>query len=396
MMKKIVLGHLTHKGRTMIRLDFDYDVELIALARMIDGAGWSRTHRCWYVENNRENLKNIFAVFRGKAWINSEGFFSRTPASQKEKEDRHKTGRKPGNESLRSLPPLENDTKESLIKFRGWMQQRRYAENTIATYLDGLTSFLRFHAGKPLRQINKDDVIRFNKEYILAREYSISYQSQVINAVKLYFSRMEDRALNVDEIERPRKEWKLPDILSTEEVASILNALENKKHRCMLGLIYSAGLRRSELLKMEIGDIDSDRMLIKIRAAKGAKDRYVPLSRHILSYLRDYYKQYKPEKRLFEGQKGGSYSATSLARILRKGMRLAGITKRATLHTLRHSYATHLLEAGTDLRYIQELLGHKSSKTTEIYTHVSKKELGRIKSPFDNLKLDKKHDEPPT
>lgn len=166
----------------------------------------------------------------------------------------------------------------------------------------------------------------------------------------------------------------------------ILQALVNVKHKTMLSLIYACGLRRSELLNLKPENIDSKRHLLIILNAKGKKDRVIPISDKVIEMLREYYKMFKPETWLFEGQnKGEQYSETSLQKVLKIALEKAKIHKPATLHWLRHSYATHLLESGTDLRYIQELLGHKSSKTTEIYTHVSEKSLRKIKSPFDEL-----------
>jgi integrase/recombinase XerD len=174
--------------------------------------------------------------------------------------------------------------------------------------------------------------------------------------------------------------------LSKEEIKAILEALGNIKHRTMLSLIYSCGLRRSELLNLKPTDIDSKRNIVIIRQSKGRKDRIVPLSAKILEMLREYYKSYKPKIWLFEGQnKGERYSEQSLQSVLKQALEKCKINKSVTLHWLRHSYATHLLESGTDLRYIQELLGHNSSKSTEIYTHVSTKSLQNIKSPFDDL-----------
>ena len=190
----------------------------------------------------------------------------------------------------------------------------------------------------------------------------------------------------VEKIHRPRPEHKLPNVLSRKEVKLILEAHRNIKHKTMLSLIYSCGLRRSELLHLKPGDIDSKRNLIVIRQSKGKKDRIVPLSLKILEMLRAYYQQYRPKKYLFEGQQAGTiYSEQSLQSVLKQALQKANIKKPITLHWLRHSYATHLLEGGTDLRYIQELLGHNSSKTTEIYTHVSTKSIQHIKSPFDDL-----------
>jgi site-specific recombinase XerD len=170
---------------------------------------------------------------------------------------------------------------------------------------------------------------------------------------------------------------------SKDEVSRIIGAISNLKHRCIISLIYSAGLRRSELINLKIRDIDSGRMLIRVEDSKGNKDRYTLLSKKVLNELRDYYKVWKPKEWLFEGAEKEAYSATSIAKILNMAVNKSGIKKRVTPHMLRHSFATHLLEQGTDLRYIQELLGHENSKTTEIYTHVSNKKLKEIKNPLD-------------
>jgi integrase/recombinase XerD len=266
------------------------------------------------------------------------------------------------------------------------MKQKRYSENTINTYEDGIRTFLRFHSGKKPDKITNTDLIDFNNSYILARGYSFSYQNQVINAVKLFYRKIENRNLEPELIERPRREHRLPNVLSKEEVKAILSAPVNLKHRAMLSLIYACGLRRSELLNLMPSDVDSNRKLLIIRQGKGNKDRVVPISEKTIGMLRDYYKACKPNTWLFEGQvKGERYSETSLQEVLKQNIAKAGIKKPVTLHWLRHSYATHLLESGTDLRYIQVLLGHTSSRTTEIYTHVSQKSIQQIKSPFDDL-----------
>lgn len=229
--------------------------------------------------------------------------------------------------------------------------------------------------------------MRFNCEYILERKLSAAYQSQFINALKLFYLINKNHKLELDKLPRPQQGYKLPKVISEEEVAMLLNVTENVKHKTMLALIYSAGLRRSELLNLKITDIDSKRMMISIRNGKGTKDRNVPLSEVVLIMLRSYYTLYKPKDYLFEGQYGDSYTGRSLELVLKKALKLSGIRKNVTLHMLRHSYATHLLEAGTNLRHIQELLGHKSPATTQIYTHVSKEQLSKITSPLDKLKL---------
>ena len=208
----------------------------------------------------------------------------------------------------------------------------------------------------------------------------------MVNGVKLFFRQIENRKLDIALVHRPKRPKLLPNVLSKEEVKLILNAHSNIKHRTMLSLIYSCGLRRSELINLKPQDIDSKRNLIFIKQSKGKKDRIVPLSPKILELLREYYKIYKPITWLFESVKGNElYDERSLSNVLKQALVKAGITKPVSLHWLRHSYATHLLESGTDLRYIQELLGHNSSKTTEIYTHVSTKSIQNIKSPFDEL-----------
>ncbi len=192
------------------------------------------------------------------------------------------------------------------------------------------------------------------------------------------------------EIKRPRKDKKLPVVLSKEEVAKIINSVDNVKHKAILMLVYSAGLRVGEVVRLKTEDIDSKRMLIHIKGAKGRKDRYTLLSEIALGILREYWRQYKPQKWLFEGARKDRYITTrTVDKVMEHACTKADINKDVSVHTLRHSFATHLLEGGTDLRYIQELLGHQSSKTTEIYTHVSTQSLGKIKSPLDGLNLKK-------
>jgi len=197
--------------------------------------------------------------------------------------------------------------------------------------------------------------------------------------------RYSQNTQDIYELHRPKKEHKLPKMLSKTEVKRIIDVTTNLKHRWILMLLYSAGLRRSELLNLMLTDIDSERMIIKINGAKRKKDRIYLFSENILHLLRQYYKEYRPKRYLFEGQNGGKYSAAIVTNILKKSARKAGIRKIVTPHMLRHSFATHLLEQGTDLRYIQELLGHESSKTTEIYTHVSKKAIDNIRKSIDEF-----------
>lgn len=198
---------------------------------------------------------------------------------------------------------------------------------------------------------------------------SLSYQNQLINSIKFFYEHILKRPRTYYQIDRPRKQFRLPVVLSKQEVSAILKEVKNLKHHAILSTIYAGGLRLSELIRLKVTDVDSKRMVITIRQSKGNKDRVVPLSKQLLVELRSYYQEYRPKKYLFEGEKAGRYGKSSVQQIFRRAKNASGISKQATVHTLRHSYATHLLEAGTDLRMIQVLLGHNSSKTTEIYTH---------------------------
>lgn len=287
---------------------------------------------------------------------------------------------------ITELAALSTENRLDIDRFGQWMEHKRYSPSTIETYIQAITVFLRFIAPKSSSEATNEDMQRYVYQYMIPRRLSYSYQNQAVNSAKLFFKLITGSALVTEQLERPRREHKLPNILSKDEVKAIIQAPVNQKHRTMLSLIYACGLRRSELLNLKPLHIDSNRHLLIVLNAKGKKDRVIPISDKTIALLRDYYKLYRPKLWLFEGQEAGQqYSETSLQEVLKHAVSKAGIHKPVTLHWLRHSYATHLLESGTDLRYIQELLGHKSSKTTEIYTHVTEKSLEKIKSPFDDL-----------
>ncbi|MFN4122382.1 MAG: site-specific tyrosine recombinase/integron integrase [Flavobacteriales bacterium] len=286
------------------------------------------------------------------------------------------------------LPALNQKENKSVLleKFVKLLQAKRYSDNTVKTYRETVSIFLRYYQEKPIDQISYDDIIQFIHAYIIKRGLSSTYQNQFINALKLFYAEIVHLQIDPEMIERPRREKKLPHVLSKAEVKKILESTSNIKHKSMLSLIYACGLRAGELRKLKLSDIHSQRKTLQVIQSKGKKDRIVPLSDKVLDMLRDYYKVYKPQTYLFEGlAPGKAYDERSLQMVLKKSIKKAGINKPVTLHWLRHSYATHLLESGTDLRFIQELLGHSNSKTTEIYTHVSMQSLQKIKSPFDDL-----------
>jgi integrase/recombinase XerD len=377
MVKEITIEHALHNNRMKLFLKFDYDRETIELVKKMADAKWSHTHKSWYMSYYNGAISLI---------KNNLGPNGITINMQNEYNDVIRPKPIDSKKPSDALPDLDKVQKEKIKKFNYWLQSKRYSESTIGTYVDSIQTFLRYYATKNLSEITNEDLIIFNNEYILANNYSASYQNQIVNAVKLFFRSVENKQLQPELIHRPKTQKLLPNVLSKEEIKLILNAHGNIKHKAMLSLIYSCGLRRSELLNLTLNDIDSKRGLVIIRQAKGRKDRIAPLSEKILNLLRDYYIAYKPTKWLFEGQNSkGQYDERSLASVLIQALRKSKITKPVTLHWLRHSYATHLLENGTDLRYLQEILGHSSSRTTEIYTHVSNKSLQKILSPFDSL-----------
>lgn len=265
------------------------------------------------------------------------------------------------------------------------LRYKRYSPNTIRTYISCLEQFNRFIKSEKL-QINEPVIYQYLMG-LVAKGYSRSSQNQHINAIKFYLEKVLKQKQKSYYIERPLKKRMLPTVLSEQEIQLIFSNIKNLKHKAILSLIYSSGIRIGEALNLTINDLDSDRMLISIRRGKGEKDRMVPMASNVLKLLRVYYKEYKPVNYLFNGNDNSPYSATSVRNVLKRAVYKSYIKKNVTPHTLRHSYATHLLEKGTDLRLIQVILGHSSVKTTEIYTHVSTKNLQAIKSPIEEMQL---------
>ena len=265
------------------------------------------------------------------------------------------------------------------------LHRKRYSPSTIKTYTAYIIQFVDHFSEQSLESITFDQINAYILELIRCGKISASQQNQRINAIKFFYEQVLGRKREYYRIHRPRKESTLPTILTLGEVEKLIRLTRNQKHKCILMTIYSGGLRRSELINLKIADIDSRRMLIKVCGAKGKKDRYTLLSEKLVRELRIYYRIYTPRTWLFEGQKGAQYSATSIEKIFRQAVKRANILKQVTPHSLRHSFATHLLEQGTNLRYIQELLGHVTTKTTEVYTRVASNALMKIKNPLDNI-----------
>lgn len=271
---------------------------------------------------------------------------------------------------------------EQLLLFRKILNIRNYSESTVDNYSNALIQFNKWHKSG----IELDKNILFNYvEYMKAFDKSYSYIKNSIMALRLFSELVLGKKLNNDYLKGIKRKSKLPDVLGIEEVKRVLDSIDNIKHKAIISLIYSCGLRISECINLKISDIDSSRMLIKIVQGKGKKDRYVQLSTKLLLLLREYYKEYKPKDHLFQGQFKDEYSAKSIQNVLKRALIKCNITKQITVHSLRHSFATHLIEQGTDIRIVQEILGHKDIRTTQIYTHISSARISKVNNPFDTF-----------
>jgi len=371
--KSITLKHLLIHKKQYIGLQFNADKIIQALIKELPNPKWSNEFYMVYILNTKQNLNLIFEKFRGVAWINGNYFFhNQTLKNDNVDVDLNWFKKRKNQEGYRKCP------EEYLKK----LELKRYANNTVRSYINCFESFINHYKNEELLNLNENNIRDYLQKLVLEKR-SNSYINQSINAIKFYYEIVLGMPNRFYAIERPRKEHKLPKVLSKEDILEIIDNTNNIKHRCIISLLYSGGLRRGELLNLKLDHIDSKRMLIRIEAAKGNKDRYTLLSKSVLKDLRVYYKQWKPTNYLFESPSKKQYSAASVVKILNRAAIKSGIKKKVTPHMLRHSFATHLLENDTNLRHIQLLLGHKSSKTTEIYTHVAKNTFTQIKNPLD-------------
>ncbi|HFX17604.1 MAG TPA: integrase [Flavobacteriales bacterium] len=359
----IKLSPLQHRQKTWIAIKFKYNDTLIKLCKYDVKAKWSRTHRCWYVPATKLQFEAILDTFKGVANIDcqiDDTFFEVV---------------------------LDKESRLFLKNFWRWLKARRYSESTIEAYYGFAKSLLVYLNGRmPILQIDNPTIEQFIFEVLVNEKHiSISSQRQFVSAMKALKKFEPGLAFDGELLVRPKKSQYLPTVLSSEEVIRLLQKTKNLKHRAAIMMLYSGGLRISELLHLKLADIDLHRQQIHIKQSKNRKDRMVVLAKSALPLMMNYLQTYSPEEYFIENPKGGMYSAESLRAVLKRSAQAAGIRKRVTPHTLRHSYATHLLEQGIDVRYIQELLGHARTETTMIYTHVTRKDLKQIESPLDKI-----------
>lgn len=372
--KHISLKHLVIENQRQIGISFHTDKVLESLVLRLPQVAWSEQYGMYYISNYPRNFHLILRTFKDVAWINLQSFSDNIKRSHDNPTLNLDYFRKRKVEvGFRVCP-------DSYLKK---LESKSYAFNTAKSYIHHFERFINHFKERELIGINEEEIKDYINMVCRRYNYSRSYINQLINSIKFYYEVVMGMPNRFYSIDRPFKQEKLPQVLSKEAILRMIDMTQNPKHKCMISLLYSAGLRRQELLDLKPQHIKSDRMLIFVQNAKGNKERYTLLSKKLLLNLREYYRQYRPKEYLFEGDKGGKYSATSLSCVVKAAAKRAGIIQKVTPHMLRHSFATHLLENGTDLRYIQNLLGHNSTKTTEIYTHVATNVIREIVSPLD-------------
>lgn len=269
--------------------------------------------------------------------------------------------------------------------FATMLRLQRYAESSIKTYTFHLSYFLKLSAKYDPEDITQKQLEDFVIWLVEKKKVGMSYQKAMIATIGKFYKETFQRPVNLKPLYPQRNVNKLPKFLTKMEVKKILNSISNIKHKAILTTIYSCGLRLGELLELKKSDIKTEQNIVLIRKAKGKKDRVVMLSPKLIELLREYYKIYNPKKYLFEGSENEKYSQRSVQQIMKSSLKKSGVASPASVYTLRHSYATHLLENGVDIKTIKELLGHDNIKTTEIYTRITDVIKSRIGSPLDSL-----------
>ena len=344
-----------YEGNPVILIRFEYDPLIVEEVKKIPCRKWSPSLKCWYVPDTHENRLRF-------------GLYA--PVSIPSKQELAKVG---------------EVNKAALNALREMLILKGYSKNTQRTYYYEFAQFLYIlgnHDAKALDEGRIRSYFFYCAEELQMKESQINSR---YNAVKFYYEQVLGRDKFFIDLPRPKMPSQLPKHISVRDIKKLFDAVSNPKHSLMLKLCYGMGLRVSEIVNLKVTDIDSGNMQVLLEQAKGKKDRYVNLPESILEELRSYYKEYKPKKYLFEGQSGGKYSIRSAQNVFKSAMNKAKINKDVGIHGLRHSFATHLLENGTDISYIQSLLGHSNIKTTLRYTGVAQKNVKNVKSPLDDL-----------
>lgn len=404
-MTTVLLKPLLHRGKECIGIYFELNFKIQAALQRNGLAKFSSTHKCWYVPLSKENYNKVFFALEGLATLDNSALHQYLADKKNKKESTASLALTPrpavplpapantSEKAVQLTPPLKggrihevNAHVLPLMKER--LQLKAYSPSTLRTYLNEMSQLLQTIGHIPADELKPEHLRRYLVYCLEKLGLTENTLHSRINALKFYFEQVLGREKFFWEIPRPKKQLILPKVLGEDELARLFNALTNLKHKAMLFTAYSAGLRVSEVAALKIKHIDSGRMQILVENAKGKKDRYVNLSPVLLDILRVYIKNYKPKPKeyLFESEQSGNcYPIRTIQRIFQLAKEKARIPKSVGIHSLRHSFATHLLEKGTDIRYIKDLLGHFNIKTTERYLHVAKQHLVNIISPLDEL-----------
>ena len=406
---QVILKPLYHRGQECIGIYFEKNAVIQSAIQRQASCKWSKTHSCWYIACTGENYLRLKTALENKAELeigelkkfllekrkgNAESSLAgnhKIIATEK-KENLVKVAnfQKVGNlqKPAATQNKLSKENGEAMQQFKRHLVLKGYSQSTLRTYENEFRQFLQTIKDKPASDLNVSRLKDYFQYCFTTLHLSENTLHSRINAMKFYYEQVLGREKFFWEIPRPKKPLLLPKLLNEDELRKLFNALSNKKHKAMLFTAYSAGLRVSEVVNLKIADIDSQRMQIFIARAKGKKDRYVNLSPILLDILRKYLLDYKPRPKiyLFESEQTlGGYPTRTVQQIFANAKKKAGIKKEVGIHSLRHSFATHLLDKGTDIKYIKDLLGHFNIKTTERYLHVSKQQLINIVSPLDDL-----------
>lgn len=387
MLPTLTLKPFYHRGKENTGIIFSYNTDLSNSIKKIKDARWSQTHKCWYLPITRQHYDWLKEAVDKKATIDSSPlkvYLEQKKAVQPLLKDDKVSKQR----SLLLIQyPLNQENLSAFTEYQNMLQLKGYSKNTIKNYCNEFHFMLRLLGKLCVADLTKKHIHSYLLWLIQKKDYSEAHVHTAVNAIKFYFEKVERKERELFDLPRPKKPELLPTILSQNQIIRLFASITNIKHKAIIMTCYAAGLRVSEVVNLKIRDIDSERMMIHVRAAKGKKDRMVPLSKKLLDTLREYFKQYKPKDYLFEGDKKTAYSTRSVQLILAAAKQKAGIIKKGSIHSLRHSYATHLMEAGIDVRFIQDFLGHNSLNTTMRYTHVSQRNIGNIGSPLDKLQF---------
>ncbi|MGN6533992.1 MAG: tyrosine-type recombinase/integrase [Ginsengibacter sp.] len=403
-MQTVILKPLQHRGQECIGIYFAKNVSIQSVIQKNGFCKWSKTHGCWYTACTGENYLRLKTALENKAELEitelkkfllekKKNNPSKPSSLENKAVSTTEINRNPVAAAKSLLQQnagfiLSKDNSAALQLYNQHLVLKAYSPSTIRTDDNEFRQFLHTIKDKPAASFSSARLKDYFQYCYAILKLSENTLHSRINAMKFYYEQVLGREKFFWEIPRPKKPLLLPKLLNEDELRKLFNALANKKHKAMLFTAYSAGLRVSEVVNLKIADIDSQRMQIFIERAKGKKDRYVNLSPILLDILRNYLKEYKPRPKvyLFESEQTFSaYPTRTAQQVFANAKKKAGIKKEVGIHSLRHSFATHLLDKGTDIKFIKDLLGHFNIKTTERYLHVSKEKLVNIVSPFDDL-----------